>query len=112
MSAFDDLPSALRSIGTRPLFVLLLAAFFAALAAATGAQLAWLLYVPPITPFMLLLRPLDQAWSPGALGALVSLLVATAGAGAWAVQSLSLTPKPFRPLRHAAEKAGRSVNYF
>jgi ABC-2 type transport system permease protein len=87
----------------RPLFAVLLAAFFAALAAAAGARLGWLVYVPPLTPFMLLLRPLGQAWSPGAVGALASLLAATAVAAAWAVQSLSLNPKPFWPVRQAAK---------
>ncbi|HEY3811675.1 MAG TPA: ABC transporter permease [Caulobacteraceae bacterium] len=44
---------------SRPMFAVLLAAFFAALAAVGGGagQLAWLVYVPPFTPFMLLLEP-------------------------------------------------------
>jgi ABC-2 type transport system permease protein len=39
----------------RPLFLVLLAAFFVALAAPTGA-FSWLVYLPPLTPFLLLVN--------------------------------------------------------
>jgi ABC-2 type transport system permease protein len=44
---------------SRPMFALLLMAFFASLAAAMGAAsgLKWLVWAPPFTPFMLLLQP-------------------------------------------------------
>ena len=44
---------------SRPMFGVLLAAFFATLAAVSGGpgQLAWLVYAPPFAPFMLLLEP-------------------------------------------------------
>ena len=52
------------------MFAVLLAAFFAALAAAggNGGQLAWLVYVAPFTPFMLLLEP------PGTYGLWTELI--------------------------------------
>ena len=39
----------------RPVFLVLLVAFFAALATPPGAS-SWLLYVPPLTPFLLLVN--------------------------------------------------------
>jgi ABC-2 type transport system permease protein len=85
---------------SRPMFAVLLAAFFAALAAVSGAagKLAWLVYVPPFTPFMLLLEP------PGALpaheqfAAIGLLLAATVVAGRLAVGRLTLSGASERPL--------------
>ena len=45
---------------SRPMFILLMAAFFIALAPAmdsASASPSWLLYVPPLTPFLLLVYP-------------------------------------------------------
>ncbi len=77
---------------SRPMFTVLLAAFFAALAAASGAGgLGWLVYAPPFTPFMLLLQPPGAMTLGAQLGA-VALLAAGAGAaGVWAVSGLGLT---------------------
>ena len=77
---------------SRPMFTVLLAAFFAALAAASGAGgLGWLVYAPPFTPFMLLLQPPGAMTLGAQLGA-VALLAAGAGAaGIWAVSGLGLS---------------------
>lgn len=79
---------------SRPMFAVLLAAFFAALSAAAGAgrALAWLLYVPPFAPFMLLLAPEGSlVWSQEVLA--ISLLTgATWIAGRLAAGRLRLSP--------------------
>ena len=83
---------------SRPMFAVLLAAFFAAMAGAVGggATLAWLVYLPPFTPFMLLLAP------PGSLGlasqaiALGLMALASLAAGGIAIRRLDLTPAPAR----------------
>jgi ABC-type Na+ efflux pump permease subunit len=52
---------------SRPMFILLMAAFFIALAqamASPSASPSWLLYVPPLTPFLLLVYPAGAfSWS-------------------------------------------------
>jgi ABC-type Na+ efflux pump permease subunit len=48
--------SAAAQNAVRPMFVLLLAGFFAALAAAKSASLSWLIWLPPFTPFLLLVK--------------------------------------------------------
>jgi len=62
---------------SRPMFVLLMAAFFTALALAMGAiSPSWLLYLPPLTPFLLLIYPADAlSWTTQ-----LSLFVLMAGA--------------------------------
>lgn len=74
----------------RPMFVLLLVVFFTAMASAGGANpMGWLVYLPPFTPFLLLMRP------PGPVGealALALLVAATGGMAWWAIASLGLTP--------------------
>ncbi|MDP3852257.1 ABC transporter permease [Phenylobacterium sp.] len=73
----------------RPMFVILLAVFFAALACAGGGAdgLAWLVYLPPFTPFMLLM----QSYAAGVEILAVALLaIATLGAGWLACGALSL----------------------
>jgi ABC-2 type transport system permease protein len=76
---------------SRPMFAVLLAAFFAALFASvgTGKTLGWLLFVPPFAPFMLLLAP-SVSWSQYAL-AIGLLAVSTLAAGKLAAERLSLT---------------------
>jgi ABC-2 type transport system permease protein len=80
---------------SRPMFAVLLAAFFASLASVAGAasQLNWLVWAPPFTPFMLLLEP-PSAISPAQLA--ISLGVLAAGAALCAVAAmrrLSLGPR-------------------
>lgn len=78
----------------RPLFGLLLAAFFVALASSIGAsqRLDWLLWVPPFTPFVLLTK------APGALPLLQEvascalLLLGAVVAGRAAAKGLSVQP--------------------
>lgn len=72
----------------RPMFAVLLAVFFAALFSTGGARgLDWLLYVPPFTPFMLLLG----SHGPQAqVAALSGLGLGTTIAAMLAVQALKL----------------------
>ncbi len=85
----------------RPMFAVLLAVFFTSMASAMGAHdLAWLIYLPPFTPFMLLMQPQGAAVELTAL----ALLAAAAAAAAWfAVRALGLSPSamaaPSRPPR-------------
>jgi ABC-type Na+ efflux pump permease subunit len=68
---------------SRPVFAVLLAAFFSALACAAGAPgLGWMVYVPVFSPFLLLMRS-PGALPPGAELLSVGLLVAAAAAAAW-----------------------------
>jgi ABC-2 type transport system permease protein len=79
---------------SRPMFAVLLAAFFAALVAAGGASqaLGWLLYAPPFTPFMLLLAPPGSLGAPAEVIALGLLCAAMLIAGKIAVRRLDLIP--------------------
>ncbi|HWE48067.1 MAG TPA: ABC transporter permease [Caulobacteraceae bacterium] len=96
---------------SRPMFAVLLAAFFATLAAVGGnaGQLAWLVYVPPFAPFMLLLEPPGtyNLWTE-----ILALLLIGAGsviACRLAVRGLSLSNggKPVRnPARATSAAAG------
>ena len=84
---------------SRPMFAVLLAAFFAALAAVGGGagQLAWLVYVPPFAPFMLLLEPPGtySLWTE--MVSLGLIAVATVIACHLAVKGLALSSgKPLR----------------
>ena len=89
-----DLPSAQNL--SRPVFGLLVIIFFLAMGSAVGfgQQLAWLLWVPPVTPFMLLLAPLGSlpAWQHGlAWGLMAVSIVATTTI---ASRSLIISPRP------------------
>jgi ABC-2 type transport system permease protein len=77
---------------SRPMFAVLLAAFFAALAGAFGlaGALAWLVYIPPFTPFMLLLEPPGAMSAPAQLAAVGLLIAATAIAGVLAAGRVTL----------------------
>ncbi len=91
---------------SRPMFAVLLAAFFAALAAAGsgGAKLAWLVYLPPFTPFMLLLRA-PGAYSLATQATALGLLGLCALAAAkLAMRGLVLSPgsKPTVMLKSSA----------
>jgi ABC-type Na+ efflux pump permease subunit len=73
----------------RPMFAVLLAVFFAALASAGGGahNLAWLVFIPPFTPFMLLM----QYHAPMTAFAATVLLAAAAALAGWlAVRALTL----------------------
>jgi len=91
---------------SRPMFTVLLAAFFAALAAAGGAgNLGFLTYLPPFTPFMLLLQAPGEMPLAGQLAAVALLAAAAVGAARWAVCSVRLTtasaPKRRNEMRRA-----------
>jgi ABC-2 type transport system permease protein len=74
----------------RPMFAVLLVVFFTAMAVAGGAQnLAWLGFVPPFTPFMLLIAPQDPVRE---VIAAAILAASTLGAGVFAVRALRLSP--------------------
>ena len=64
---------------SRPMFAVLLAAFFASLASVAGAaaRLNWLVWAPPFTPFILLLEA-PSAMSPAQLVAALGVLAASA----------------------------------
>jgi ABC-2 type transport system permease protein len=81
---------------SRPIFAVLLLVFFVALggiAGAAGGFLHWLIYVPPFTPFLLLL------WDPGQIsvatefGALGLMLGAIAIAGWLATGRLTVSAR-------------------
>jgi ABC-2 type transport system permease protein len=91
------LGSAARDAATaqnmsRPMFVVLLTAFCVALATVSGmaSGLAWLLYVPPFTPFLLLLRAPGEISGVSQAGAMGLMLVATVAAGWLALGRLTL----------------------
>jgi ABC-type Na+ efflux pump permease subunit len=88
----------------RPMFAVLLAVFFTSMASAFGAHgLSWLVYLPPFTPFMLLLQPQPAGV---ALPALAILAAAAILAGWGAVRSLRLAPAgPLFPRRSRRLKA-------
>ena len=93
---------------SRPMFAVLLAAFFAALAGVSGAagRLDWLLYVPPFTPFMLLLKAPGTLPVTSQIIAVGLLISATAVAGRLAIGRLTLSGDgpPSWWLRAAARK--------
>jgi ABC-type Na+ efflux pump permease subunit len=76
---------------SRPMFVTLLVVFFVALSATGGGaqSLAWLVYAPPFTPFMLLLQPHGLG---AELLALALLAAATATAAAAALSGMRIGP--------------------
>jgi len=84
---------------SRPMFAVLLAAFFVALAAVSGAagKLAWLVFAPPFTPFMLLLEPPGTLPARAQLASVALTLAATALAGRVAVGRLTLSGAANRP---------------
>jgi ABC-type Na+ efflux pump permease subunit len=77
----------------RPMFVLLLAGFFAALGSA-GSPVGWpwLMYFPPFTPFLLLMKsPGNVAEMTQVLLLLVQLLAAV-GMSCWTARHLTVAP--------------------
>lgn len=73
----------------RPMFAVLLMVFFATIASIStvGRALRWLSYLPPFTPFMLLIRPQPLG---SELAALVLTAVAAVAAGGLAVRGLNI----------------------
>jgi ABC-2 type transport system permease protein len=97
-----DLPSAQNL--SRPVFGLLLIIFFLAMGSAIGfgEQLAWLVWLPPFTPFMLLLSP-EGALAPWQHAAAWALMAAcTAATTVLASRSLIISPRPLWAKRHSA----------
>jgi ABC-2 type transport system permease protein len=93
-AAAPDLPSAQNL--SRPVFGLLLVIFFLALGSTMGLgqSLSWLIWVPPFTPFMLLL---EQGALPAWQVALAWTIMAaaTAATTAFASRALVISPRPF-----------------
>jgi len=78
---------------SRPMFAVLLVAFFGALTSISGdvTGLAWLLYVPPFAPFVLLLHAPEDISATSQLCAVGLTLAATAVAGRLATGCLTLS---------------------
>jgi ABC-2 type transport system permease protein len=76
---------------SRPMFAVLLAAFFAAMASAGGGPVtSWLAIAPPFSPFVLLALP-PGALSPAAqISALASMGLGAALCAVWAMRGLEL----------------------
>lgn len=89
-----DLPSAQNL--SRPVFGLLVVIFFLAMGSVVGfgQQLAWLMWVPPVTPFMLLLTEPGQLaiWQHAVAWALMA--GCTVATTTIASRSLIISPKP------------------
>lgn len=83
---------------SRPMFAVLLAVYFVALSGVTGGGLSWLLYVPPFTPFVLLLRPPADVSSISQATALGLLVTATAAVTWLAIGRLTLSGTRLKPL--------------
>ncbi|WP_374654416.1 ABC transporter permease [Phenylobacterium sp.] len=86
-----DMPAAQNA--SRPVFGLLLLAFFAAIGMISGpGQFGWLLWVPPLTPFVLLMQ------DPAELGALrvaaALALMAASSAGVFLLAARSVGARP------------------
>lgn len=96
---------------SRPMFAVLLAAFFVALAAVAGGagRLGWLVFAPPFTPFMLLLAAPGTLPLTSELVALGLMVVATAIAARVAVSRVTLPGAASRFRRHEASTPGRSA---
>jgi ABC-2 type transport system permease protein len=79
----------------RPLFAVLLVVFFLSLATSLGAArgLAWLAFVAPFTPFMLLLEPIGQVMTLPAVVAFALMIGATALACLSAVSGVTFDPR-------------------
>jgi len=81
---------------SRPIFAVLLVVFFVALggvSGATGGLLHWLIYLPPFTPFLLLLWDPNQISMATQFGALGVMFVAIAIAGWLAAGRLTVSAR-------------------
>ena len=98
-----DLPSAQNL--SRPIFGVLLLVFFLALSQLTGAvgTMPWLVWVPPLTPFMLLMAGPETLSAAELAAAFAIMVVSTAALGALASTALGEPrPLPWRRARAAA----------
>jgi ABC-type Na+ efflux pump permease subunit len=75
----------------RPLFLVLLVAFFVALAVPTG-DASWLLFIPPLTPFVLLVNSVKSVALMSQAILMGMLLAASAGLLLLAARLLSVSP--------------------
>ena len=88
--------SASAQNAVRPMFVLLLAAFFVALASPGRPDaLSWLAYLPPFTPFLLLVNSSETVASETQVILLAILLAAASLTVVLAAKLLSVAPRPF-----------------
>lgn len=87
-----DLPAAQNL--SRPIFGLLLLVFFVTLTQLSGdlAPTAWLAWVPPFTPFVILMAPPGTLPAAHILGAFVLMLLTTLAVGAAAAMALTEAP--------------------
>ncbi len=78
---------------SRPMFLVLLMAFFVSLASVSGVATnpSWLVYIPPFTPFVLLLKSPDEYPLSIEVTALVLLFLSTAFAAHLAVARITVT---------------------
>ncbi len=77
---------------SRPMFVVLLAAFFVSLFGAFSGAPYWLVFVPPFTPFLLLLKGFAALPAATQAAALALLAAAAALAARMAIASISIMP--------------------
>lgn len=78
---------------SRPMFAVLLAAFFVILTATSGRPvgLDWLIYVPPFTPSILLMAGAGQISAVSQLSSVILMLAAIALAGRLATSRVTLS---------------------
>lgn len=97
---------------SRPMFVVLLAAFFASLFGAFSGTPFWLVFVPPFTPFLLLLKGFAALPAVIQAAALALLAASAALAARIAIGSISISPAdPFGALLSPwRSPSGRSRN--
>lgn len=98
-----DMPAAQNA--SRPIFGLLLLGFFAAIGMISGpGQFGWLLWIPPLTPFVLLMQDPAQL---GALRVVAALVLMAASSGA--VFLLAARSVGARPAWRAAFRRKRGL---
>ena len=88
---------------SRPMFVVLVVAFFVAMASVGKAGAAWLVYVPAFTPFLMLLSAPGAITTGAQIALLAGLLACSALAAAFAARHLSIS----RSRVGAADALGR-----
>lgn len=91
--------SASAQNAARPMFVLLLAGFFAALLSVGEVGGSWLTYVLPVTPFLLLIQPSQSVAGPTQVFLLGLLLFSSFGMIFLAARWLNVAPHSNQILR-------------